>query len=204
VSNKINSKLGKIRISDIEALRIDLVDNGRILDELKKIRSIEELSSQVTMDFDQSENLKVLNRYLDSGKEISFDDLFDIELQLTRGGKSQKRDLKKQVESDGTDRMIRLVIIMLIINQLAINDQENKVAIFIDEIASIDGNNRKELFKFCNEHNFIPICASTDETLLDGFDKYYMLFRLAEGKQTNITEKHNVIRQKDMSTHESK
>lgn len=203
VSNKMNSKLGKIQISDIESLRIELIDNKRILDELRKISSIEALSTQISIDFEQSDNLKLLNRYLDSGKEIAFEDLFDIELHLSRDGKVLKRDLKKQVESDGTDRMIRLVIIMLIINRLAINDRENKIAIFIDEIASIDGHNRKELFKFCSKHNFIPICASTDETMLDGFDKYYMLFRVAEGKKTNITDKHNAMFRKEIIGHEA-
>jgi hypothetical protein len=87
---------------------------------------------------------------------------------------------------------------------LAINDKDNKIVIFIDEIATIDGNNRKELFKFCKEHNFIPICASPDETILDGFDKYVLLFRPQKGGKVNINEKHpNVIFQERLLTEPS-
>ena len=200
IYNKFNSKLSQTKISDIESLKIELIDNRRIIEDLKKISTID---GQLVLDFDQSENLKILNSYLDTGKKIDFDELFDIELHLTKNGKQRKVDLKEQVESDGTDRMIRLVIIMSVINRLAVNDKENKIVIFIDEIATIDGKNRRELFKFCNEHNFIPICASPDETILDGFDKYYLLLRSRKGGQVNINDKQHVIRQTNLMEHQA-
>ncbi|HOZ14236.1 MAG TPA: hypothetical protein PK784_05570 [Tenuifilaceae bacterium] len=204
IYNKFNSKLGRTRFSDIESLKIELVETKTIIDELKKISSIQDLKSQLEFDFGQSDNLTILNKYLDNGKEIRFEDLFEIELHLTKGGKERKVDLKDQVESDGTDKMIRLVIIMSVINRLAINDKENKIVVFIDEIATIDGQNRRELFKFCNEHNFIPICASPDETILDGFDKYILLFRPQKGTKVNLNEKQpNVMFQQKLVHHET-
>ena len=194
VINKFNSKLSKTKFSDIESLKIELIESKTTLDELRKISSIQDLKSQSEFDFGLSDNLLVLNKYLDSGKKIDFSELFEIELHLTKAGKDRKVDLKDQVESDGTDRMIRLVIVMSVINRLAINDKQNKIVIFIDEIATIDGHNRRELFKFCQLHNFIPICASPDETILDGFDKYILLFRPQKGGKVNINEKQpNVI-----------
>jgi len=70
--------------------------------------------------------------------------------------------------------MIRLVLIMVIINQLIINDSANKIVIFIDEIGTIDDSNRLEMLKFCQEHNFIPISV-TPLHPYDGFDKYYLV-----------------------------
>ncbi len=204
VYNKFNSKLSKTKFSDIESLKIELLDSTSIMDDLRKISAIQDLNKQTELDFGQTDNLLTLNKYLDSGKKIDFDELFDIELHLHKGGKERKVDLKDQVESDGTDRMIRLIIVMSVINRLAINDKDNKIVIFIDEIATIDGNNRKELFKFCKEHNFIPICASPDETILDGFDKYVLLFRPQKGGKVNINEKHpNVIFQERLLTEPS-
>jgi len=98
--------------------------------------------------------------------------------------------------------MIRLVIIMCLINRLAISDKENKITIGIDEIARIDGRNRIQLFKFCKEHNFIPVCTSTEETILDGFDKYILLYRPEKGKQSYISEARNVITQKSIEANE--
>lgn len=203
INNKFNSKLARTRISDIESLKIVLNEATRVIDNLKKISSIQEFNSQISFDFDQSENLKILNEYLDSGKKIDFEELFDIELHLTKDGKEKKVDLKEQVESTGTDIMIRLVIIMSVINRLAISDKDNKVTIAIDEIARVDGKNRSELFKFCKEHNFIPICTSTEETILDGFDKYVLLYRPQKGKKVNINERYpNVITQENAETNE--
>jgi conjugal transfer/entry exclusion protein len=203
VTNKFNSKLGRTRISDIESLKIVLNDNTKVIDDLKKISSIDEFTPQTSFDFDKTENLKILNSYLDLGKKIDFEELFDIELHLTKDGKEKKVDLIKQVESTGTDIMIRLVIIMSVINRLAINDRHNKITIAIDEIARVDGENRFELFKFCKEHNFIPICTSTEETILDGFDKYILLYRPQKGKKVNISESYpNVITQENLDGNE--
>ncbi len=191
VSTRFNQKLSKIRISNIEDLRIEIVDNQRVIGEIKKISAIQDFTGQLMFEFDQSENLQILNQYLDSGKKIWFDELFDIELHLTIKGENKKVDLKDQVESDGTDRMIRLVIIMAVINRLALSDENNRVVLFIDEIGTIDEHNRPELVKFCKEHHFIPIFAAPQA--FDGFDKYYFIIRQA-GK-INVGERHAVISQ---------
>lgn len=195
IYNKFNIKLASTRISDIESLRIELLDNKKIIEDLKRISSIHELSSQTTLDFDQSENLKVLNQYLDNGKKINFDELFDIELHLNIKGSEKKVDLKDQVESDGTDRMIRLVIVMSIINRLALNDVNNKIALFVDEVGTIDEHNRPELVRFCKDHNFIPIFAAPQP--FDGFGKYYFLFR-SHGK-INVNENQHAIKRENLT-----
>lgn len=189
VYNKFNSKLSQARISDIESLTIELVDNKRLVEEVKKISSIQQVRGQLMFEFDHSENLKVLDAYLDSGRKIDFDDLFDITLHLTRKGTTKPVDLNEQIESDGTDKMIRLMIIMNIINRLAITDDENRIALFIDEVATIDKQNRPELVRFCKEHHFIPIFAAPDAVA--GFGKYYFIYPNA-GK-ININEKVNAM-----------
>ncbi len=187
IYNKFNTKLRETRISDIEALTIELLDNKRLVDEVKKISQIQQVTGQLMFEFDNSDSLKVLDHYLETGAQIEFDDLFDITLHLSRKGSSKQVDLGQQIESDGTDKMIRLVIVMNIINRLAVADQENRIALFIDEVATIDKQNRPELVRFCKDHFFIPIFAAPDA--VPGFGKYYFIFRSA-GK-INISEKAN-------------
>ena len=194
VYNRFNESLAKTRISNIESLRIELVDNKRVLFDLERIASIENLNSQLAFEFEQGEDLKILNQYLDAGKTIEFEDLFDIELHLDVKGKLKRVDLKEQVESDGTDRMIRLVIVMAIINRLAISTPENKIALFIDEIGTIDEHNRPQLVQFCKEHNFLPIFAAPQP--YDGFSKYYFIFR-SKGK-INLNDKQHAVRREDL------
>jgi hypothetical protein len=199
VNNRFNRKLGEIIISDIDSLKIDIIENRRVLKELKQISAIRDLSGELALEFDQSENLAILNKYLDNEKSLKFEDLFDIQLHLNKKGENKKVDLKDQIESDGTNKMIRLIIIMAIINRLAISDKENKVVIFVDEIGTIDEDNRIELLKFCKDHNFIPISAAPLQPY-DGFDKYYFLYR-SKGK-ININETKNVIRRFELSSDE--
>jgi hypothetical protein len=189
INNKINTKLSKTRISDIESLKIVINDSRRVISDLKKISEIQDFSGQLFADLSQSDSLLLLNNYLDSGKRIGFEDLFDIELHLTVKGREKKVDLAKQVESDGTDRMIRLIIIMSIIHRMIIKGAENRITIFIDEIATIDEQNRPELVKFCNEHFFIPIFAAPGA--YPEFNKYYFIYP-SKGK-INISDQHNVM-----------
>ena len=178
IINQFNYKLKKIKISDIDSLKIELIQNETLKRDLNKIMEIQTLDAGQII-FDQDENLKILNKYLENSETIHFKDLFDIKLHLENKGKKKIVDLKNQIESDGTDKMIRLVIIMAIINKLIINSVENKIVIFIDELGTIDDENRLELLKFCKENNFLPISAALHP--YDGFDKYYKIFR-SKGK----------------------
>ena len=194
VINQFNRKLGKIKISDIDSLKIELIQNETLKKDLNKIMEIQGLDYNQIL-FDQTDNLNVLKKYLENGITINFSDLFDIKLHLENKGKKKVVDLKNQIESDGTDKMIRLVIIMAIINKLTINDEENKIVIFIDELGTIDDENRIELLNFCKENNFLPISAALHP--FDGFDKYYKIFR-SQGKIIVSSKSGNVMYRKKL------
>lgn len=195
ITNQFNSKIKKIKISDIDTLKIEIVENEKLIKDLNKIIQIRDLTSELIFD-DQSENLNVLNKYLDNQTTIIFNDLFDIKLHLHKKGQHKVVDLKNQIESDGTDKMIRLVLIMSIINQIVIKDDENKIVLFVDEIGTIDEANRIEILNFCKEHNFIPISAAPLHPY-DGFDKYYLV-RRNKGKIVVSEKNGNVILRKSI------
>lgn len=195
ITNQFNSKIKKIKISDIDTLKIEIVENEKLIKDLNKIIQIRDLTSELIFD-DQSENLNVLNKYLDNQTTITFNDLFDIKLHLHKKGQHKVVDLKNQIESDGTDKMIRLVLIMSIINQIVVKDDENKIVLFVDEIGTIDEANRIEILNFCKEHNFIPISAAPLHPY-DGFDKYYLV-RRNKGKIVVSEKNGNVILRKSI------
>jgi hypothetical protein len=194
ITNQFNSKIKKIKISDIDTLKIEIIENEKLIKDLKTIMQIRDIApSELEFD-DQNENLKTLNKYLDDQKNISFNELFDIRLHLHKKGQHKVVDLKNQIESDGTDKMIRLVLIMSIINQILVKDDENKIVLFVDEIGTIDEANRIEILNFCKEHNFIPISAAPLHPY-DGFDKYYLV-RRNKGKIVVSEKNGNVILRK--------
>lgn len=193
INNQFNSKIRKIKISDIDSLNIEIIPNENLIKDLKKIMDIRDLTSELIFD-DQSENLNILNKYLDNQSVIDFKELFDIKLHLDKKGQHKVVDLRNQIESDGTDKMIRMVIIMSIIHQIVINDEENKIVIFVDEIGTIDEANRIEILNFCKENNFVPISAAPLHPY-DGFDKYYLV-RRSKGKIVLSENNGNVIYRK--------
>jgi hypothetical protein len=193
ITNQFNSKIKKIKISDIDTLKIEIIENEKLIKDLNKIIQIRDLTSELIFD-NQSENLNTLNKYLDNQTTITFNDLFDIRLHLHKKGQHKVVDLKNQIESDGTDKMIRLVLIMSIINQIVVKDEENKIVLFVDEIGTIDEANRIEILNFCKEHNFIPISAAPLHPY-DGFDKYYLV-RRNKGKIVVSEKNGNVILRK--------
>lgn len=194
ITNQFNSKIRKIQISDIDTLKIEIIENEKLVKDLKKIMQIRDLApSELEFD-DQNENLSTLNKYIDDQKQVSFQDLFDIKLHLHKKGQHKVVDLKNQIESDGTDKMIRLVLIMSIINQIVVNDDDNKIVLFVDEIGTIDEANRIEILNFCRDNNFIPISAAPLHPY-DGFDKYYLV-RRSKGKIVVSEKNGNVILRK--------
>ncbi|WP_116787809.1 ATP-binding protein [Flavobacterium psychrotrophum] len=193
INNQFNSKIRKIKISDIDSLSIEIIPNKKILDDLEKIMEIRDLTMEIIFD-DQSENLNILNRFLDTQSTIAFKDLFDFKLHLEKKGVHKVVDPNRQVESDGTDKMIRLVLMMSIINQLVVSDPENKIVLFVDEIGTIDEANRLEILRYCKENNFVPISAAPLHPY-DGFDKYYLI-RRSPGQIVVSENNGNVISRK--------
>ncbi len=147
-----NKKVSKYSISDLTDLKIDVQSNNSLLNDLTKISNIIRVDSIIGNSqkslfeelntTDQEENLKTLKKYLTEKKsDIDFKKLFDINLIAKDGsGKSKTINLAKGNESQGTIRMINLMLFLLVIDYFKVADEENKLVFFIDEDV-IDSNN---------------------------------------------------------------
>ena len=91
-------------------------------------------------------------------------------------------DISKQIESDGTDRMIKLFIFLTLIKWMVVDEVENKIVIYIDEGGQFGNINRKEIIRFCKENNIVPIFAAPDGIVLPDIEKYYFLIPDASEK----------------------
>lgn len=189
VHHEFNRTLGEIQISNLESLNVLLQPNESLQNDL---RSIAELSLTTDglfrMPDHTAKRLDILREYLEKGQAIAFNDLFNLQLRLSINGKVRSVNLGRQVESDGTDRMLRLIIVMAVISRLSHRSPDNRVVLFIDEIATIDGKNRPQLVAFCKEHHFYPIFAAPD--IVDGFDQYLLIQRQPSGELVVDEDKH--------------
>lgn len=184
---RFNQKIKQIKISDIDQFSIEIVPNEKLKKDLESIMEIENLTAQLTLNI-QSENLETLNQYLEKETTVIFSELFDIKLHLYKNGQHKVVDLKHQIESDGTDKIIRLVIMLSIVNNVIIQDDENKLVIFIDEMGTIDEENRTAVLRFCQKNYFVPISAALNGYY--GFDKYYFVPRSTS--KINISD-HSIV-----------
>ena len=191
VHHEFNRTLGEIQISNLESLNVMLDSNERLQNDLQSIAELSLTTDGLFRVPDHTaKRLDILREYLEKGQAISFSDLFNLQLRLSINGKVRSVNLGKQVESDGTDRMLRLIIVMAVISRLSQRSPENRVVLFIDEIATIDGKNRPQLVEFCKEHHFYPIFAAPD--IVDGFDQYLLIQRQPSG-QLVVDERKHVI-----------
>lgn len=191
IQREFNRKLSEIQISNLERLQVELEPNEKLQQDLANIADLSLHSEGLfRLEESTSNRLGVLQYYLEKGIVVHFSELFNLRLRLTVNGKERSVDLSKQVESDGTDRMLRLIIIMVVISRLSLRTPENRVVLFIDEIATIDGKNRPQLVDFCRQHHFYPIFAAPD--FVDGFERYVMIRRNGSGQLTVEEDKHYI------------
>mgnify|MGYP001576251456 CR=1 FL=1 len=189
-----NRQLSDFPVSNIKELSIRVKDNEDLITDLKKISSISSLSELFSHNPEQQENLRVLKNYFEQGTEYKFEQLFDLILEIElKTGEKKKIKLGQQVESNATDRVLKLFLFLSIIKELAVNDAENKIAIYIDELGAIGPHNVRQIIKFCNTFNFIPIFAAPRE--IEGIEKYYIIKPSSRGGGIVVDERHTKIAQ---------
>ena len=133
-----NRQLEDFPVSNIKRITVKVNDVESLTDDLKKISNIASISEIFSSDPYQKENLTVLKKYFSDGKIIEFKQLFELILEIEKNdGTREKVDLSKQVESNATNRVLKLFLSLSIIKELAVNNNENKIAIFIDELVQL-------------------------------------------------------------------
>ncbi len=168
----LNTKFKKYKISDLESIEIKLHPNKILINELKLIANIDK---ETLFQDDHKQKMQILREYISKSKKFHLSDLFDIRFVIN----GNIANLNKQTESNGTDRILKITLFILIMRDLIIQDEKNKLVIYIDELGEVDDDNIYELIKRCKENNFIPIFAAPDKK--PHIDKYYDLI---EDKKT--------------------
>ena len=109
-----------------------------------------------------------------NGKAINIVDLFKINVEITKvTGKTETIDLSKQVQSRGTNIVLKLYLFLNILKELVHNNSENRVVIYVDELDAIGQKNVKHLIQFCKANHFVPIFAAPRK--VEGIEKYYLI-----------------------------
>lgn len=175
VYKSYNTKLAEYPVSNIQNVKVKIYETEELIKDLEKISK---LNFAGGLDFDNTytESKKALERQLteSKGKPIDIYDLFTIKVEITKAtGESEEIDLSKQVQSRGTNIVLKLYLFLNILKDLVQSASENKVVIYVDELDAIGQKNVKHLIQFCKDNNFIPIFAAPRK--VEGIQKYYMI-----------------------------
>ncbi len=164
----LNTKFKKYKISNLNEIEIKIKYNADLVQDLKHIANIN-VNNLFADGEDNNNKIEILLKYIEDGKTFYLHHLFDFQFMVN--GKSA--DLAQQTESNGTDRMLKIILFILIMKELVIQDKDNKLIIYIDELGEVDDSNISQLIDICKESNFLPIFASPDKK--PHIDKYYDL-----------------------------
>ncbi len=175
VTRSYNKHLAEYPVSNIQSVKVNISENNDLIRELEKISKLKFTDG---FDFDNSitESKKAFESQLASsnGKPILMENLFSIVITITKvSGEVEKIDLAKQVQSNGTDIILKLYLFLNIIKDLVVQNDDNKIVIYIDELGSIGQKNLKNLLEFCTKYNFLPLFASVRN--IEGIQKYYQI-----------------------------
>lgn len=175
VYKSYNAKLAEYPVSNIQSVKVKIYEAEELKNDLEKISNLKFSNG---FDFDNAyiESKKALERQLteSKGKPIKIYDLFNIKVEITKAtGESEEIDLSKQVQSRGTNIVLKLYLFLNILKDLVQSANENKVVIYVDELDAIGQKNVKHLIQFCKDNHFIPIFAAPRK--VEGIQKYYMI-----------------------------
>lgn len=175
VYKSYNSKLAEYPVSNIQNVKVKIHETEELIKDLDRISK---LKFSDGLDFDNAyvESKKALERQLteSKGKPITIYDLFTIKVEITKAtGETEEIDLSKQVQSRGTNIVLKLYLFLNILKDLIHSEPENKIVIYVDELDAIGQKNVNHLVRFCKDHLFVPIFAAPRK--VEGIQKYYMI-----------------------------
>lgn len=175
VYKSYNRKLAEYPISNIQDVKVKINENKDLIEDLKKISNLK-FSDGLDFDNAYEESRIALKRQLETnqGKSIDIVDLFKISVEITKAtGKKEEIDLSKQVQSRGTNIVLKLYLFLNILKELVHSNEQNKVIIYVDELDAIGQKNVKHLIQFCKVNHFVPVFAAPRK--VEGIQKYYMI-----------------------------
>lgn len=162
----LNRALSGIQVSNLKALRMDVVEQTELVGSLRKLANVEQPGL-----FDDSGGLEAalggFRQKFENNPLLRYADLFTLRFTVTGDdGKPHHYNDFKQVESHGTTITIKVLFNLLVLRSL-LREEASKallceVPFFLDEIHSLDPVNRHAVLTTARKLGFIAITAAPE------------------------------------------
>lgn len=182
-----NKELQDFPVSNITKLSIVASDVAKEIQALTKISLLDQNIDLFSNTTTTSESIKALEEKIKEGREIKFGELFEPKISIEIDGiKKETIDLKKQVQSRATDRVLKLFLFLSIIRRLVKSKPDNKVALYIDELGEIGVHNVRQIINYCHKFNFLPIFAAPRQ--IEGIEKYFVIKKSSKNQPLKVDD----------------
>ncbi|MBI4658155.1 MAG: hypothetical protein HY735_04765 [Verrucomicrobia bacterium] len=165
-ADRLNRELGRIQVSNIAALRMEVVEQADLVGSLRKLANVEQPGL-----FDDSSSLEAalggFRQKFEANPLLRYSDLFTLRFTVTgEDGKPHHYHDFRQVESHGTTITIKVLFNLLVLRSLLREDSTKsllcEVPFFLDEIHSLDPTNRHAVLSTARKLGFIAITAAPE------------------------------------------
>jgi len=165
-AEKLNRRFGNVSVSNLESLRMEVMDQNDLVSALKELAETDHTGL-----FDSSGKLDAayqsFRNKLSERITLSYGDLFTLRFNVsTRGGRTHSYD-NLQVESHGTAITIKVLFNLLVLRSMLKEDPKkhtplSRVPFFLDEVHSLDAVNRKAVLSMARDLGFMAITAAPE------------------------------------------
>ena len=191
---ELNGFIRKVSISNIERIELQ-VQESHLVEAIRQTSRLQlDLFSSVSGGISLQESERLIEEFVIGtlqvhGRELSLDDLFQLEFRVTFAQTGEQRTVAEihAFESNGTAIGVKIVVYLGLIKLLQGTRRGSlaRIPFFLDEVGSLSSNNVRQIIAYCDEHNFLPIFASP--TVRDDIPHSYVLRRYGERSQL-VTE----------------
>jgi hypothetical protein len=200
-SDRLNRELSHIRVSNLAALRMEVLEAADVVGSMRRLVNAEQPGL-----FDETISVEgsiaAFRQKFEANPLLRYADLFTLRFTVTGDdGKAHHYHDFRQVESHGTTITIKVLFNLLVLRSLLREDSHRgllcEMPFFLDEVHSLDSVNRRAILDMARTLGFLAITAAPDS--VSEVDALYFL-QAQQGRIT-LRRKHRVhVRVRQQST----
>ena len=158
-ATSLNRAFDKVQVSNLKAVRLEVVEQSDLVSWIKRLAEFEP-GGLFEADPRQESAIKNFRQKIQNSPVIRFTDLFTLAFTVT-GADDQRHTYHnfRQIESEGTTITIKVLFNLLLLKSQLRSDG-CAVPFFLDEIQTLDADNRRAILQTARQLGFIAITAA--------------------------------------------
>ena len=159
--SRLTSALGRRRVSNLERIELELVQQRELIHRLKSVIEAEEAPLFAGPQGRSRAALDV-QKWLEDRPRLDLGELFDLRFKVVDvRGQVKSFDSLSQIESQGTSTTIKVLVHLELLRTM-LSDDGVAVPFFLDEVATLDAPNLRALIDHATNMGFVPVVASPE------------------------------------------